>query len=143
MAEPDSPFLRPDPRTLTTLPQILSSLSDFRSEETQLSTSLTELLAATEPIASSLSRLQSLVPHLDELLQDAATLSHNVSYTARTADRIGGRVQSLDEEMRRIREAGDRVGQVIELKVMNATHSIAIQPLMYESSLHYLHFNLQ
>ncbi|KIK63178.1 hypothetical protein GYMLUDRAFT_95807 [Collybiopsis luxurians FD-317 M1] len=114
MASPAPP--RPDPRTLTSLPQILSSLSDFQSQEADLSTSLTQLLAASEPITASLSRLQSLVPRLDELLSDASTLSQNVSSTAKTAERIGGRVQSLDEEMRRIREASDRVGQVIELK---------------------------
>lgn len=125
MAQLPSPFIsRPDPRSLTTLPQILSSLSEFRSEEAQLSTSLTELLAASEPLTSSLSRLQSLVPHFDELLKDASVLSRNVSYTAGTAERIGSRVQSLDEEMRRIREAGDRVGQVIELKVFNVNSQL-------------------
>ncbi|KAJ3742037.1 COG4 transport protein-domain-containing protein [Lentinula detonsa] len=111
-----SAISRPDPRSLTSLPQILSSLSDFQTQEAELSTSLTELLAASEPITSALSRLQSLAPHLDGLLKDASTLSRNVCFTAKTAERIGGRVQSLDEEMRRIREAGDRVGQIIELK---------------------------
>ncbi|KAJ3997994.1 COG4 transport protein-domain-containing protein [Lentinula boryana] len=111
-----SAISRPDPRSLTSLPQILSSLSDFQTQEAELSTSLTELLAASEPITSALSRLQSLAPHLDGLLTDASTLSQNVCSTAKTAERIGGRVQSLDEEMRRIREAGDRVGQIIELK---------------------------
>ncbi|KAJ3726328.1 COG4 transport protein-domain-containing protein [Lentinula raphanica] len=111
-----SAISRPDPRHITSLPQILSSLSDFESQEAELSTSLTELLAASEPITSALSRLQSLAPRLEELLKGVSDLSQNVYSTAKTAERIGGRVQSLDEEMRRIREAGDRVGQVIELK---------------------------
>ena len=38
--------------------------------------------------------------------------------TAKTAERVGSRVRSLDEEMGRVREAGDRVGQVMDLKVL-------------------------
>lgn len=109
---------RRDPRSLTSLPEILSSISTFQSEEAELSNSLTELLSAREPIVSSLSRLHSLVPCLDDLHREASFLSQKVSTTALTAERVGGRVRSLDEKMRRIREAGDRVGQVIELKVI-------------------------
>lgn len=108
---------RPDPRTLTTLPDILSSLSILEQEETELSTSLAELLSDRESIISSLTRLQSLVPRLAELHDEATLLSGTVSATAKTADRVGGRVRSLDEEMKRVREAGERVGQVMELKV--------------------------
>jgi hypothetical protein len=45
-------------------------------------------------------------------------LSDKVSATASTAERVGGRVRILDEEMRRVREAAERVGQVMELKVL-------------------------
>lgn len=128
---PSSAIPRPDPRNLTSLPQILSSLSDFESQEAELSTSLTDLLAASEPITQSLSRLQSLAPQLDDLLKDASILSRNVSSTAKTAERIGGRVQSLDEEMRRIREASDRVSQVIDLKVCYAIHTTVNKKMMY------------
>lgn len=112
------PNERQDPRSLTNLNEILSCLSSFQSEEAQLSTSLTELLAAREPIIASLSRLQSLVPHIDELHLEAALLSEKVSSTAQTAERVGGKVKSLDEEMRRVREAAERVGRVMELKVI-------------------------
>lgn len=109
---------RQDPRTLTNLNEILSCLSSFQSEEAELSNSLTDLLSAREPIVASLSRLQSLVPHLDELHMEASMLSDKVSSTARTADRVGGKVRSLDEEMRRVRDSAERVGQVMELKVI-------------------------
>lgn len=111
---------RQDPRSLTNLNEILSCLSSFQSEEAELSNSLTELLSAREPIVASLSRLQSLVPHLDELHLEASMLSDKVSSTAQTADRVGGKVRSLDEEMRRVRESAERVGQVMELKVIAA-----------------------
>ena len=111
--------LRRDPKTLTTLPEILSSLSSFQSEEAQLSNSLAELLKARDhPIHVSLNRLQSLVPQLDRLHIDAAQLTRKVSNTAKTAERVGSRVRSLDEEMGRVRLAGDRVAQVMELKVV-------------------------
>ena len=110
--------LRRDPRTLTSLPEILSSLSSFQSEEAQLSNSLAELLKARDPIHVSLNRLQSLVPQLDRLHIDATQLTRKVSSTAKTAERVGSRVRSLDEEMGRVRQAGDRVAQVMELKVV-------------------------
>ena len=108
---------RPSPDSLTTLPEILSSLSLLESEEAELSTTLQELLANRDPVVSSLSRLQNLLPQLDELRMDAYLLTRKVSVTAETADRIGGSVRALDEEMRRVREAGDRVAQVMDLKV--------------------------
>jgi hypothetical protein len=107
----------PAPSTLTTLPQGLSALSSLESEEAELSNSLSALLADQQPILDSLARLQSLLPRIDELHAEASTLSWKVSVTARTAERVGGRVRTLDEEMRRVREASDRVHQVMELKV--------------------------
>ncbi len=106
-----------DPRTLTSLPEILSCLSAYQSEEADLSSSLSDLLSARDPIINSLARLTTLVPLIDDLHDEAALLANKVSQTAQTAERVGGRVRSLDEEMKRIREASDRVGQVVELKV--------------------------
>jgi hypothetical protein len=108
---------RHDPRTLSNLPDILSCLAELQSEEAELSSSLTELLNARDPIVTSLNRLQSLIPELDGLRLEASLLTDKVSSTAKTAARVGGKVRSLDEEMGRVREAGDRVGQVMELKV--------------------------
>lgn len=108
---------RPSPSTLTTLPQVLSALSSLESEEAELSNSLSALLSDQEPIQNALTRLQSLLPSIDELYTEASALSRKVSVTARTAERVGGRVRTLDEEMRRVREASDRVQQVMELKV--------------------------
>lgn len=114
---PIPPAQRPAPSTLTSLPQVLSALSSLESEEAELSNSLSALLADQRPILASLARLQSLLPRIDDLHAEAFALSHKVSVTAGTAERVGGRVRTLDEEMRRVREASDRVQQVMELKV--------------------------
>jgi len=64
----------------------------------------------------SLASLQSLAPRLDDLNSEAQHFFRIVSATAKTAEHVGGRVRSLDEEMRRVREAAERVGQVMDLK---------------------------
>ena len=89
----------------------------MESEEAELSSSLAHLLASQEPIINSLARLQSLEPTLDQLHKEAYVFDQTVSRTAKTADEVGGFVRTLDEEMRRVREAAERVGQVMELKV--------------------------
>ena len=116
---------RPSPSTLTTLPQVLSALSSLESEEAELSNSLSALLSDQEPIQNALTRLQSLLPSIDGLYTEASVLSRKVSVTACTAERVGGRVRTLDEEMRRVREASDRVQQVMELKVCRFSPSPA------------------
>ena len=108
---------RPDPHKFTKLSEILSCLSSLESEEAELSSSLAQLLASQEPIINSLARLQSLEPTLDQLHKEAYVFDQTVSRTAKTADEVGGFVRTLDEEMRRVREAAERVGQVMELKV--------------------------
>ena len=112
-----SSVARRNPRDLTTLSEILSCLSAYQSEEAELSKSLTDLLNDREPIVASLTRLRLLIPQLDESGEEAQALCTKVSATAKTAERVGSRVRSLDEEMGRVREAGDRVGQVMDLKV--------------------------
>jgi len=115
--DPASPSSRPSPRELTSLSAILTSLSEIESQEANLGITLSNLLANQEPIISSLTRLQSIAPHVDELLLDAHLLSEKVGMTAQTAQRVGGRVRALDEEMRRVKEANDRVNAVLDLKV--------------------------
>ncbi|THU99354.1 COG4-domain-containing protein [Dendrothele bispora CBS 962.96] len=123
-----------DPRALTSLPQVLSSLAAYQSEEADISASLSNLLSARDPILSSLNRLQGLLPQLDELSAQANALSLKVAPTAKTAERVGGRVQSLDEEMRRIREASDRVTQVTELKSSLAALQSSMESQDWESA---------
>ncbi|GLB35270.1 putative COG4 transport protein [Lyophyllum shimeji] len=125
---------RRDPRTLTSLADVLSCLSALESEEAEQSRSLTELLNAREPILVSLDRLNSLVPQVDALIQEASLLSGKVTNTAKTAERVGGRVRSLDDEMSRVREAGDRVGQVMELKSSLADLQLSINNQDWESA---------
>lgn len=115
-----------DPRTLTSLNEILSCLSWYQSAETELSNSLTQLLSNRQSIDKSLQQLEVLVPRLDDLQIEAANFSIKVSATAQTAERVGGRVRSLDEEMRRVGEAAERVGQVMELKVCLQMSSVHI-----------------
>ena len=107
-----------DPRQLATLPDILAALAALQSDEAELTNSLSDLLSSFEPISTSLSKLKSLSPQLDALSTETQLLDQTVSYTARTAQDVGGRVQSLDEEMKRVREASERVSQIIDLKVL-------------------------
>lgn len=133
---------RLDSRTLSTLADVLSCLSTLQSEEADLSNSLEALMATREPIEASLDRLQSIVPQLEELHIEATHLSTTVSATAQTAERIGGKVRSLDEEMRRVREAGDRVSQVIDLKVTARILSM-IRALINLFRPRFSHYRLQ
>ncbi|KAG8217409.1 COG4-domain-containing protein [Butyriboletus roseoflavus] len=111
-----SHYIQKDPRKLTNLDEILSCLSWYQSEEATLSNSLAALLSDRASIADSLRRLEALVPHLDDLCLESLQLAGKVSSTAKTADRVGGRVRTLDQEMSRVSQAAERVGQVMELK---------------------------
>lgn len=104
-------------RTLRTLPEVLSALSAVQSKETALASSLSSLLEAREPLESSLARLATLSQTVEALKDESGSISTKVGVTAKTAERVRGKVQALDEEMRRVREAGERVAQVMELKV--------------------------
>lgn len=133
-----------DPRSLTSLPQVLACLSSYQSDEAELSLSLTQLLSAHEPIISSLSRLNALLAPVDELRVEALLLSGVVSSTAQTAERIGGKVKSLDEEMKRVREAGDRVALVMDLKVLHCTQQrVPTSDALFQSSLSALASSIQ
>jgi hypothetical protein len=113
-----SQYIQRDPRKLTNLNEILSCLSWYQSEEATLSNSLAGLLSDRTSIADSLRRLEALVPYLDDLCLESLHLARKVSSTATTADRVGGRVRALDREMSRVSQAAERVGQVMELKVI-------------------------
>lgn len=108
---------RPPPRDLTSLPDILAALSSLEDEESEVSSSLADLVATSEPIEAALANVKSLTPHAAELKCEVSILMKKVLSTANTANRVGGRVRSLDEQMRRVREASERVTQVMELKV--------------------------
>ncbi|EJU05592.1 COG4-domain-containing protein [Dacryopinax primogenitus] len=107
---------RLSPRTLTTLPSIVSALAAVQADESAIFLSLSKLLSDRQPIANSLVRLKYLIERVEELEHDADGLVGKVSVTARTAELVGGKVSALDEEMRRVREAADRVGLIADLK---------------------------
>ena len=129
-----------DPRLLTTLPEILSCLSEFQSEEAELSNSLSALLKDQEPIVVALERLQALTPQFDEIIVDAQKLKAKVSITAGTAKRVGSRVRSLDDEMGRVREASEHVGQVMDLKVSASFTRGTVPILSLLFSRHWRHY---
>lgn len=97
------------------------AIAENVAEESQITAELTNLLQRTEHISTALAKLAALSPLLGRLQADALQLRENVGHTATTANRVGSRVKALDEEMRRAREAAERVAQVIELKVGRCT----------------------
>lgn len=117
---------RRPPASLSSLNDVLASLSSLQSDETELSASLAALVASNQPILHALARLNHLSPTLEGLRHDASLLSSKVSVTAQTAHRVGGSVRALDEEMRRVRDAQDRVTAVTELKVRPTTQLVII-----------------
>ncbi|KAG8949049.1 hypothetical protein FRC00_008335 [Tulasnella sp. 408] len=134
MATSSPPGARLSARTLTTLPAILTSLSEIEALESSLSASLSNLVASQQPIINSLTRLQSLVPHVEELTLDADLLAEKVGGTAQTAQRVGGKVRVLDEEMRRVRDASERVAAVTELKLSLADLHSSIEAQDWETA---------
>ncbi|KAL4064326.1 COG4 transport protein-domain-containing protein [Scleroderma citrinum] len=123
-----------DPRHLTNLAEILTCLSSYQSYETELSSSLTELISNRNSVSESLRVLQSLTPRLDDLHGESTRLVDKVSSTARTALRVGGRVKSLDEEMSRVSQAVERVGHVMDLKSSLTQLQACIESRDWESA---------
>lgn len=105
------------PAKLQNTKQIQEALHQNTALEANVTAQLSRLLTSTEPINASLDRLSGLTPLIGTLQDEARILRTHVSHTATTADRVGSRVKALDEEMRRVREAAERVAQVMELKV--------------------------
>ena len=126
------------PTLCKTTADLTAAMGALQSEEAELTVSLSALLASTAPVDTALQRLSGLTSRLDEMKDDAQLLHQNVQATAKTADRVGSRVKALDEEMRRVREASERVGLVMELKVMYSTRSIHLLTSQ-QSSLLELH----
>jgi methyl-accepting chemotaxis protein len=107
---------------LRTTAELTNALDALQNAEADVTASLAALLANSEPITAALKRLNGLTSRWDEMGQDAKLLHANVERTAKTAERVGGKVKALDEEMRRVREASERVGMVMELKVKFHTY---------------------
>lgn len=108
---------RRPPAQLTCLPDILNSLALLEEEESRVTDSLSGLMSAREPIIVALNRLHSLSPQLDDLRGHALLLDERVSLTAKTADRVGSQVRTLDKEMQRVKEASERVALTMDIKV--------------------------
>lgn len=104
-------------RTLTSVAEILSCISEYQFEEDQLSHSLTESLANRQPVSNSIDQLKSLRNGFDVVHQKSQTLDDSVTTTATTAARIGRRVLVIEQEMSRVKEAGEHVMQTMDLKV--------------------------
>lgn len=115
--------MAPPANTLRTTAELTSALDTLQNVEAEVTASLTNLLGNSEPIEQALRGLNALSGTLAEMGEDAKSLNVNVVKTAATAERVGGRVKALDEEMRRVREASERVGMVMELKVRAQIYS--------------------
>jgi conserved oligomeric Golgi complex subunit 4 len=129
----------PPASQLKSTAELTAALGDLQSAEAQVNASLTALLENVQPINDTLRRLSTLAPKLDAISDEATVLNDNVVKTAKTADRVGSRVRALDEEMRRVREASERVGMVMDLKVCTFVVRMTII-LMDISSPHYLSY---
>ena len=125
---------RKDPRTLVNINEILDHLSALQSEETDLSNTLSDLLSRRDLITSSLSKLEAVTPKLDDLRSDSQQLFSQVLVTSRIADRVGGRVRSIDEEMKRVTEAADHISRVMELKSSLTQLQFCIESHDWESA---------
>jgi hypothetical protein len=124
---PDAGPSRPHPRTL--LPaELLPHLSHLQTLESGLSHSLSQALADRSVLAASHSRLAALLPRIDavdlELSGRAGAegegskgLKGRIEVVNGIAERVGGKVRGLDLELKRVREANERLTEVIELKV--------------------------
>ena len=102
--------------SLNSLPEILDSLANLEEEDKAIAESLHTILSDEEEVQEPLQRLRSLSPSVDWLKEDASLLSIKLRTTAHTANNVAGRVRMLDEEMKRVKEAGAYVAQVMELK---------------------------
>lgn len=107
---------RKDLKSLNNLPDILDCLASLEVEEKAITESLHAFLSDELQVNESLRRLRSLSPQVNHLNTHAELLSIKLGNTARTADNVAGRVRMLDEEMKRVKEAGAYVAQVMELK---------------------------
>ncbi len=104
-------------RTLTSVAEILSCISEYQFEEDQLSHLLTDSLANRQPVLNSIDQLKTLRNGFDVVHQKSQMLDDRVTNTATTAARIGLRVLVIEQEMSRVKEAGEHVMQTMDLKV--------------------------
>jgi hypothetical protein len=125
-SSPSPPPARPHPRTL--LPaDLLPHLSLLQSLETSLSQALTTSLSDRSVLHSSHTRLSALVPRIDAVDLELSGrdgqgkgLKGRIEVVNEIAERVGGKVRGLDLELKRVKEANERLNEVIELKVRPA-----------------------
>jgi conserved oligomeric Golgi complex subunit 4 len=112
-----APSTRPPISSLSSESAIRAALGALDADSSALDAELSALLSARAPLDNAAARVRALSPTLAALRTEAIGLRETVGATARTAERVGGRVRDLDEQMHRVREAAERVNQVIDLKV--------------------------
>lgn len=123
--QPEASSSRPHPRTLLSS-ELLPHLSTLQSLESALSQDLHALLSDRTAIDSAHTRLHQLLPRI-ELVEsevngvngtgDDAGLVQRIGKVNEIAERIGGKVRDLDLELLRVKEASERLNEVMELKV--------------------------
>lgn len=122
---PTPPPARPHPRSLLT-PALLPHLATLQSLESSLSQDLHALLSDRSTLDTAHTQLRKLLPRIQAVegevsgVNDAGGeegLVGRIGKVNEIAERIGGKVRGLDEELLRVREAGERLNEVMELKV--------------------------
>lgn len=116
---------RSHPRDLLS-PALLPHLASLQILESAVSNDLHTLLSDRSTIDEAHARLRQLLPRIQriegEVNGGAGTagkegLVDRIGKVNEIAERIGGKVRGLDLELLRVREASERLNEVMELKV--------------------------
>ncbi|ORX50456.1 hypothetical protein DM01DRAFT_1290514 [Hesseltinella vesiculosa] len=134
----ESPTADNDINVLTNINDIRESLRLLDQEETDIDTSLDQLLSQQDNLQAILSSLHILRPQLDELQQDSTLMMETIQNTARLAINISDKVRQLDKEQSRTRQAISYVDDVQELKRCIAGIQQAMAHKEYDEAAAYL-----
>ena len=135
-----------DPRKLKTQAEIQRHLTLLSQRENELSVALNEIISNRNGLDDSIRRLNTLVPKVkslqqqvdgevvpdenerqsvpvfdefsdDEFEDEDYGLVERIRKVWVTSERVGGKVRKLDVEVSRVKEASERVQEVLELRV--------------------------
>ncbi|KAL7411046.1 COG4 transport protein-domain-containing protein [Mrakia frigida] len=122
---PPAEATRPHPRSLLT-PALLPHLATLQSLESSLSQDLHALLSDRSTLDTAHTQLRKLLPRIQAVEGEVSGINQHgggeeglvgrIGKVNEIAERIGGKVRGLDEELLRVREAGERLNEVMELK---------------------------
>lgn len=156
---------RPHPRTLLSS-ALLPHLATLQSLESTLSQELHGLLSDRTVIDSAHTNIKRLLPRIVQVEAEVGSdegrdgldrygyqtssklvggdrkegLLKRVGVVNEIAERVGGKVRGLDLELKRVREAAERLNEVMELKVrLDALHVVSVDCSTQVPSVQYRH----